>query len=65
MKLRNTEFFGVGFVNEGVVKTGVKHLTMKGDVGATCKQKRVQTDSCLKLFRDNFSCTLSSIVKDF
>ena len=70
MKLRNTEFYGVCFTkgvrkgpDEGV-KTCVKHSTMKEDIGITHKQKTVQRDCCLELFRNNFSCALLPISKE-
>ena len=62
MKLRNTEFSGVCFMKkvgkEGVVKTYVKHSTMKEDIGTTRKQKPVLRDCCLEPIQNNFSYTL-------
>ena len=48
---------------EGVVKTCIKHLTMKEYIGTTRRQKTVQTDCCLELFWNNFSCTLLPVSK--
>ena len=48
---------------KGVVKTCVKHSTMKEDIGTTHRLKRRKDIVVLGFFRINFSCTLLTIAK--